>query len=282
MPESWSNCGELNAPPHEMISVPRTTWSRRFRRYSIPTARVALEDDPVGLRTGDDRQVGAVDHRVQVGTGSAEATAAANVLVERCEALLTETVDVVGEAESGLRPRLEPRPEQRVRRRAPFEFERSVTTAPIVGPSETGLHPLEIGQAMAIAPVAHPGPLRPLVVVHRDCPRWKIMPLMRARSTQHLATGVVHPPAAHVGFGLALVLPVVEPTADRVGERGRHVDEHIPLPVGATGLEHQHPIRCVGAQPVRERTTRRTATDDDEVVLGRIRHRVTIQPGASR
>ena len=72
-------------------------------------------------------------------------------------------------------------------------------------------------------------------------------PVDAARAAEHLAAGVVDPPPVHVRLGLGLVLPVVEATADRERQRGRHVDEDVPQVVGAAGLQDEHPVRRVGA-----------------------------------
>ncbi len=70
-----------------------------------------------------------------------------------------------------------------------------------------------------------------------------------------------------VRLGLAFVTPVVEPVADRDGQRGRHVDEHVPAVIRAAGLQHQHLVGGVGGEPAGQRAARGAAPDDDEVVL---------------
>src|SRR5262249_25674857 len=67
-------------------------------------------------------------------------------------------------------------------------------------------------------------------------------------------------------------LPVVEPAADREGERRWHVDEDVPAVVGPTRLQHQHPGGWVGGQPVRQGAAGRTAAHD-HVVIASLCHR---------
>ena len=76
-----------------------------------------------------------------------------------------------------------------------------------------------------------------------------------------------------MGLRFALVLPVVEPTPDRVGQRRRHVDEDVELPVLATGFEDEHPVARIGAQPIRKRTPCAAATDDHIVPFSVTHHR---------
>ena len=87
-----------------------------------------------------------------------------------------------------------------------------------------------------------------------------------AGAAQHLPAGVVDPAPVHVRLGLRLVLPVVEAAPDRERQRRRHVDEDVPEVVGAARLQHQHAVRGVGGQAVRQGAAGRAAADDHEVV----------------
>ena len=64
----------------------------------------AVEQNLVGLGQRLKCEVRSVEHRVQVGTGCAEATASAHVLVEDGKTLLAEPVDVGGCRKPSLRP----------------------------------------------------------------------------------------------------------------------------------------------------------------------------------
>ena len=221
------------------------------------------------MGAGDEPQVRAIEHRVQIGAGSAQPTPTPDVLVERCETLLAVAVDVVGAAKAGLRTGLEPGLEQRIGGRPTLEFERAVAPAPFVLAGQTGLHPLEVGQAVGVVPVLHPRLLGPLLVVG-GVAALEDHAVDAGRSAEHLAASVVHPATVHVRLGFALVLPVVETATDRKRQGGGHVDEHIPLPVGAPRFEHEDLVGGVGAEPIGQRTTGRAATHDDEVVLDRV------------
>ncbi len=220
-----------------------------------PGAAGAVEHESLGLREGHQVEVRAFEDRMEIGAGRAETTAAVDVLVEGREALLTEAVHVIGDAESGLPSGLEPGGEQGSGRRPALQLERTVTATPLIGPGEAGLHPFEVGEAVRVTPVRETGQLRPLLVVG-GIAALEDHAVDARTATEHLAARVVEASTAHVLFGLGLVAPVVETVADGIGEGGRHVDEHIPAPVGAAGLEHQHPVRRVRAQTVRERAAR--------------------------
>jgi len=86
-----------------------------------------------------------------------------------------------------------------------------------------------------------------------------------AGTPDQLPAGVLQPPAVHVRLGLGLVAPVVEPAADRETQRAGHVHEEVPQVVWSSGLEQQHAVGRVGAQPVGEHGTGRAGSHDHEV-----------------
>ncbi len=256
-PESCSSCGELMAPPQRITSP---AYARRER---APAVRVldadralAVEDDPGDERPRPHGEVGPLHHRVQVGPGRGQPPPAADGAVEPAEALLPLAVDVVGGGIAGLPGRLEQRPEERVGGRAAFQHQRAVVAAErVVGVGgEARLHPVEVRQAVGVVPGLHAGVGGPALVVQRVA-ALEDHAVDAAGAAEHLAPGVVDPPAVHVRLGLGLVLPVVEPAADRERQRRRHVDEDVPRVVGAARLEHQHPVggsaesRLASAQP---------------------------------
>ncbi len=213
-------------------------------------------------------QVGPVHDRVQVGARRGEPTAVVHVAVEAREPFLAVAVDVVGQVVAGLLGRLEERAEQRVGRRTAFEDQRSAASTPRVGTplavDHHGLHALEVGQAVQVVPVLQTLVARPALVVHRVA-ALEDHPVDRARAAEHLAAGVIDPAALHLRLRLGLVLPVVEPAADRERQCRRHVDERVDAEVGTACLEHQHARRRVGRDPVGDRAACRPATDDDVV-----------------
>ncbi len=209
----------------------------------------------------------ATHDRVQVGPGRGEPPALVHVAVEGREALLAVAVHVLRQRVAGLLDGLEERAEQWVRRRAPLEDERTRPASPhVVRPGrEAVLHPLEVRQAVGVVPGLHAAVGGPPLEVHRVAPL-EDHAVDAAAAAEHLAARVVDPPVVHVRLGLGLVLPVVEPAADRERQRRRHVDEDVPRVVAAARLENEHPGRAVGGQPVRQRAPGRPSADDDDVV----------------
>ena len=267
------------APPQRRTSPARTERPRRpGRAYSTPTARVALEDDLRGKGERLDVEVGPVHHRVQVRPRGRQPPTVVHVAVEGREPLLAVAVHVVRERIAGLLNRREERVEQRALRRAALEYERAVVPAEGIVDSrgETVLHALEVGQAVRVVPGLHARVRGPALVVQR-VPALEDHPVDAARPAQHLPARVVDAPAAHVGLGLRLVLPVVEPAADRERQCGGHVDEHVEPPVRPPRLEHQHAVARIRRQPVGESAARRPAADDHEVhVLGHWRRDISL------
>ena len=74
-----------------------------------------------------------------------------------------------------------------------------------------------------------------------------------------------------VGDVMSRNLLTVEPAtelrqaAERMSERGGHVDERIEAVVRPTGFEHEHGRGRVDAQAVGERAAGRAAADDHEI-----------------
>ena len=225
---------------------------------------LALEPDLCRQRQRLDGEVLAVAHRVQVGAGGGEPAAAVDVAVEPRESLLAVAVDVVGEVVAGLDGGLEERVEERVGRRTALELERAVAAAPVVGAGQAVLHPLEVRQAVEVVPLLQARLPRPPLVVHRVA-ALEDHPVDAARTAEHLAAGVVDPAAAELRLGVGLVLPVVEPAADRERQRRRHVDERVDAEVRPTGLEDQDGGAGIGGEPVGHGAARRSATHDDVV-----------------
>ena len=79
----------------------------------------------------------------------------------------------------------------------------------------------------------------------------------------------------HVSFGLRAIAPVVEATAERKGEGGRHVNQHVPPGVGAAGFENQNAASWVGADAIREHAARRATADDHEGQMPASLERIT-------
>ncbi len=149
----------------------------------------AVEGHLGGQGQGAHGQVGPVHDRVQVGPGRGQPPAAVHVAVEPGEALLAVAVDVVGERVAGLLHGLEERAEQRVGRRAALQHQRPAAAAPLVGAGQAGLHALEVGQAVRVAPALHALVGGPALVVQRVAPL-EDHPVDAGRAAEHLAAGV--------------------------------------------------------------------------------------------
>ena len=167
---------------------------------------LALEPDAGAERERVDGQVLAVPHGVQVGPRGREAAAAVDVAVEAGETLLAVAVDVVGEVVARLLHGLEERAEERVGRRTLLEHERAVAATPLVGgdgavDEEAGLHPLEVGQAVGVAPLLHARLGGPALVVQRVA-ALEDHPVDARRAAEHLAARVDHAAAVHVRLGV--------------------------------------------------------------------------------
>ncbi|MDH6501180.1 hypothetical protein M2156_007399 [Streptomyces sp. SAI-149] len=228
----------------------------------------ALEEDAGDEGARGDGEVGTLPDGLQVGLGGGEPASAVDVAVELGEAFLPVAVDVLGGRVAGLLGGLLEGGEERVGGRAALQDERAVVAAELVVRvgREAVLHALEVRQAVRVVPGLHAGIGGPALVVH-GVAALEDHAVDAAGAAQHLAAGVVDAPAAHVGLGLGLVLPVVETAADRIGQRRGHVDEDVPRVVGPPCLQDQHPVSRVGGEPVGQCAAGRSTADDDEVVL---------------
>ena len=230
---------------------------------------LALEQDPGDEGAGQDVEVGPLHHGVQVGPRRRQPAAVPDVPVERREALLAVAVHVIGPGVAGLLARPEERLEERVRRRTALERERAgVPAEGVLGVGrEAVLHAVEVGQAVGVVPRLHARVGGPTLVVERVA-ALEDHPVDAAGAAEHLAAGVVDPAPVHVRLGLRLVLPVVEPAADRVGQSRRHVDEDVPEGVVAARLQDEHGAAGIGRQAVGQGGAGRAAPDDHVVVPG--------------
>src|SRR5215813_4445048 len=212
---------------------------------------------------------------MQVRAGGAEPPAAVDVAVERREAFLPVAVDVVSQRVPGLLRRLEEGLEQRACRRPALEDERALVAAPFPPAGQAGLHLLEVRQAVRVIPRVHTRVSRPALVIQRVA-TLEDHSVDAARAAEHLPAGVVDLAPVHERFRFRLVLPVVEPAPDGVGQGGGHVNEHVERVVRPPGLEYQDPVGRVGAEPVRERAAR-AAAGSCGLALGRDRPRAVAQ-----
>ena len=212
-----------------------------------PHGALALEQDARGERAGRHRQIGAIDHRVQVGARRAEPPPIMDVAVEGAEAFLAVAVDVFGERVASFLHRREKSPEQGRVGRAALKDQRAVVAAKFVAAVQACFHALEVGQAVRVVPIGHAGVAGPALVVERVA-ALEDHAVDAAGAAEDFAAPVRDAAIVHEWLGLGVVAPVVEGAADWVGKRRRHVDEDVPERVAAAGFEHQHAVPRVGAQ----------------------------------
>ena len=124
---------------------------------------------------------------------------------------------------------------------------------------------LEVGQGIVPAPGLVARQLRPLVVVARLAAHVDHAVDARA-ATQHLAARVAQRAAVQAGVGLGVVKPVSAGVADAVEVAHWNVDPVVVI--AATGLDQQHALAGVGAEPVGQQAAGGTGADDDVVEMG--------------
>ena len=134
---------------------------------------------------------------------------------------------------------------------------------PRVGAARVVFGALEHRQHRVPRPARIAGRRGPFVVVARRAARVAHR-VDRARSAEHLAARPPQPAVRERGFGLGVVVPVDALVVDELGEPGRHVDER--MPVAAAGFEHEHAMRGIRAEPVRQHAAGGAGADDDVVV----------------
>src|SRR4029079_11985043 len=103
---------------------------------------------------------------MEIGSRRADPPSPPDIPIERREPLLAVAVHVGGRVVAGLLGGLEPGHEQRARRWAALQAERTAVAAPrVIGRRRRAvLHPLEVRQAMRIRPRLHAGARRPTFV----------------------------------------------------------------------------------------------------------------------
>ena len=202
---------------------------------------LALEEDLGGESAGADLEVLAIHIGVEVSAGSGPALAVLNITVERSEALLAVTVDVIGQVVAGFLHRLEQGLEELGGSRTAGEVQRAiVATARVIRLGRSGgFHAVEVRQAVGKVPVLHARVLAPLLIVHR------VTALVDhavdgGRSTKDLAASMVDAAAVHLRLRIGLVHPVIVLCTDWERETGWHVNEQIPQGIWAASLKDQH------------------------------------------
>ena len=252
------------APPQQMTSPPYTLRASSFGLDILDAHGLfPVEEDSIGKRPADDGQVGTVFDRVQVSPRRTQPAPPVDIAVKGPEAFLSVAVDILREGVTRLLDRLEKGTEKGIFTGARFQQQGAIDTMVFIGTDKAGFRAFKVGQIVGVVPVLHTGILAPALIVHGIAANVDHA-VDAARAAQHLAPPVENTPVVHVRFRFALVTPVIEFVAQRDRQSGRHVDEDIPDIVGASGLQHQHPVGRVGAEPVGQGAAGGTASHDDD------------------
>ena len=110
----------------------------------------SVEDDTLHRGPGDDREVLAAEHRVQVGPGGGEPPASTHIAIERGKPLLAIAVDIRRRREPRLAGGLEEGRKQRVGGRTALQLQGPGAAVPFVVRRQTVFHPLEIRKTVRI------------------------------------------------------------------------------------------------------------------------------------
>ncbi len=135
----------------------------------------------------------------------------------------------------------------------------------------------EVGQHVVPAP-AGKAELAPAVIIGRLAAHID-HGVDGRRAADHPAARIGDRAAAQIGLGRGLEHPVGARIADRVEIADRNME---PDPVvAAAGLDDQHAVAGIAAQPIGEHAAGRAGADDDEIV-GLGAHAATAQQATSR
>ena len=216
-----------------------------------PDRTAALEDHPAHRRVGQQGQIRAVQHRLEVGIrGTPPGTAA---LRHRGFAEPVEHRRVGrGHPVAGLLGSPQPCCRRRPRTALRRDHQCGV------------LHPVEVGPQMRVIPVLA-GVLRPLVIVGRKAghPHHRVH---RRRPAEHFAARPIDLAPRHLLLRLGEVIPVHR-AAEKFGEGCRDVDELVL--VHGSGFEDDDVCSRIGAQPVGENRSGRSGTHYGEIAFHR-------------
>ena len=209
MPERSRIAGDAMAPADRMISPSRPRLVLYARPAVDDGARAAvLEQHLVHTRLGFHVEVPPPHYRAQVGAGGAVATAEADRSLIGPGAFLPFAVHVRVEGNTDLLRRLDEHTAERMGRRHVGDFERAVGAVVLARAERVGLHALEVGQHVAVAPGAGVSDeARPVVVVLVLAAQVDHA-VDGARPAEHLAARPHGVAAVERGVGLAHVHPV--------------------------------------------------------------------------
>ena len=209
-------------------------------------------------------QIGAAHRRPQIGIGAGGAAAAPRRGLEEAGAFLGLAVEIRIEGNAGLDRGLHEGFRQRILVPPVRHRERPAGAVKLVLAALLVLRLPEIRQHVVITP-ADIAALAPAVVVLVLAAHIK-QAVDRARSAQHFSARLEHLPAAEARLRLGLVHPVDRLFLEQLAVAERHMDPDIA--VLRAGLEQQHRMLAVRAQPVGEHASGGAGADDDIIEFG--------------
>ena len=230
-----------------------------------------VHQQPHGLGVGVDGEIRSVGDGMQEGIGHRPATATPLVDVEVRTAGVVTAVELVDRGDAHLGSGGLPGVQDLPAHPRPLDGDLTTGAVPLVGAAEVVFQLLVDRQRLAgpSGPPQQPslvtGGLRPQVVIgglsaHMD------HGVDRRAAADHAAPRVVNAAAGQTWVGLGREAPVGAGVGDRVQVAHRHLD---PEPVVfAAGLNQEHTVIRVGAEPVGEQAARTACSHDDEVEFG--------------
>ena len=223
---------------------------------------VAVQQDAVDVGAGDQREVLAPQHRVQVGDRRRAAHPAALGDLIPAHAVLLGAVEVVVGGKAGLQARLHERLTRAVAAAVLAHSQRSAGAVQLTGPALVVLGADEVREHVIPAPAleAHGGPTVVVGAVAADVDHR----VDRRRATEGPPARQVALPAGEAGLGVGDERPVVLARRDREDAR-RKVD--LVGGVGGARLQQAHRHVRVLGQACGKHTTSRAGTGD-HVVIG--------------
>ena len=275
-PDSCRMCGEPIAPADRITSRAASARSTRAAAREFDAGRaLAVEQDAVDQRVGDELQVRPLQRRAQIGARGAGAAAAAAGLLAPADAVAgagRQVVDVLAVFEADLLAGLDHRRADRRPVRLRGE-ERPVLAAHLAALALPALGLAEIGQAIVPRPAAI-AELRPVVVIlglAADVDQ----PVDRGGAADHPAARIDDRAAVGAGIGLGAELPGQGLVVEHLEEAGRDVDQRVP--VAPARLDQQDFGAGILGQPVGQHAAGRARADDDVIrlhVLRSLHHHV--------
>ncbi len=228
-----------------------------------PHRPAVLDQHPVGQGLGQHFQVRPAHGRMQIGArGRRPVPLGVDVHLALGEALRQFGVDVLADRIAGVAGGLDQRIVQQLAGVDRRHVQGAGAAVVLARAAPAGLHLLEVGQHVGVAPAVVPH-LPPGVVVQRVAAHEEHA-VDRRRAAQHLAARQPDATVVQLRLGLGHVAPVELGVEHGPQEADRHLE--IEVVVLAPGLQHQDLDVLVLAEPRGQHAAGRAGADDDVVV----------------